>query len=188
MSQSYKTHPKKFNLWLFLIGVVMLFTGLTSAFIVRKGDGNWFRYELPDLFMYSTFIVLLSSLTMVLAYRGVKRDEIVFSRYAVLATLVLGSLFCLFQFLGWKDMIEHGLYLITPKDGSKVSASFVYVLTGLHLLHILGGLIFLMIVLRKSYKLEVHKKNTLLIDMCNTYWHFVGFLWVYLYLFLYFAR
>jgi cytochrome c oxidase subunit 3 len=72
-------------------------------------------------------------------------------------------------------------------EGDKVSASFVFALSALHLLHVIGGIIFLLFVLAKAYKLRVHKKNTLFMEMCNTYWHFVGFLWVYLYLFLYFA-
>ncbi len=181
-------HPKKFNLWLLIIGIVMLFSGLTSAYIVRKGDGNWFDFDLPDIFLYSTIIVLLSSVSMWYAYSSAKRDELAQSKIGLYITILLGVGFCISQFLGWMSMIDDGLHLVTPKDGSKVSASFVYVISFVHLAHIIGGLIFLIIVLTKTIGLQVHKKSTLLIDMCNTYWHFVGLLWVYLYLFLYFAR
>ncbi|MFY0643059.1 MAG: cytochrome c oxidase subunit 3 [Bacteroidia bacterium] len=183
-----KMNPKKFNLWLFLIGVVMLFTGLTSAYIVRKGDGNWFEFDLPSIFLYSTLIVVLSSLSMLYAYKAVIKDDLVQSRAALFVTMMLGIGFCISQYFGWMAMVNEGLHLVTPKDGSKVSASFVYVISFVHLAHILGGIVFLAITLWKSFKHQVHKKNTLLIDMCNTYWHFVGLLWVYLYLFLYFAR
>ena len=71
-----RVHPKKFSLWLLLLGILMLFSGLTSAYIVRKGDGNWYDFELPTLFLYSTIIVLVSSITMLYAYRSAKKDEL----------------------------------------------------------------------------------------------------------------
>lgn len=183
-----KMHPKKFNLLLMILGIVMLFAGLTSAYIVRRGDGNWFNFELPQLFLFSTIIVLLSSLSMIYAYRAAKQDDISQVKTGLYLTILLGIGFCVSQYYGWMSMINEGLYLVNPKEGDKVSASFVYVISFTHLAHILAGIIFLIVVLRKTFKYEVHKKNTLLINMCNTYWHFVGLLWVYLYLFLYFAH
>lgn len=185
---SSKMHPKKFNLWLMILGIIMLFTGLTSAYIVRKGDGNWYQFDLPQVFLYSTIIVLLSSLSMYYAFKASKNDNIQQLKIGLLLTIILGLGFCISQYFGWIAMINEGLYLVTPKEGDKVSASFVYVISFAHLAHIMAGIIFLVVVMVKAVKLQVHKKNTLLIDMCNTYWHFVGLLWVYLYLFLYFAH
>jgi cytochrome c oxidase subunit 3 len=182
-----KVHPRKFSLWLLLLGILMLFAGLTSAYIVRKGDGNWFNFELPAVFLYSTIIVLLSSVSMIYAYRSAKQDELNGVKIGLFITILLGIAFTFSQYMGWKVMQGEGLYLVNPKFGDRVSASFLIVIAGVHLLHILAGILFLVTVLLKAFKLEVHKKNTLLIDMCNTYWHFVGLLWVYLYLFLYFA-
>jgi cytochrome c oxidase subunit 3 len=85
-------------------------------------------------------------------------------------------------------MIANNLFFTNPDDGTKVSASFLYVISGVHLLHLLGGIIFLLVMLIKAFNLQVHKKNLLSINMCNTYWHFVGILWVYLYLFFYLTK
>ena len=185
---SSKMHPKKFNLWLFNIGIIMLFSGLTSAYIVRKGDGNWFSFELPTIFLYSTIIILLSSASMWYAYRSAKADHISGVKIGLWVTIALGIGFTISQLMGWAAMVDAGLYLTTPKEGDKVSASFVYVISFLHLAHIVAGLIFLSITTARAYQLRVHRKATLLIDMCNTYWHFIGLLWVYLYLFFYFAH
>lgn len=187
-NSSSKMHPKKFNLWLFNIGIVMLFSGLTSAYIVRKGDGNWFSFDLPPVFLYSTIIILLSSASMLYAYRSAKQDNISGLKMGLWLTIALGIGFTVSQFMGWMAMVDEGLYLTTPKEGDKVSASFVYVISFLHLAHIVAGLVFLSITTVRAYQLRVHRKSTLLIDMCNTYWHFIGLLWVYLYLFFYFAH
>lgn len=184
---TYRVHPKKFALWLLLVGVTMLFAGFTSAYIVRRAEGNWLEFALPGSFMWSTLVVVLSSFTMIWAYRSAKGDELTQVKTGLVSTLVLGMLFSFLQYQGWSQMVSQELFF-SNIDGNKISASFVYVISGLHLMHILGGLIYMVYVLNQSFRLKVHKKNLLSIDLCNTYWHFVGILWVYLYLFLYFAR
>lgn len=184
-----KIHPKRFSLILLVVASLMLFAGLTSAFIVRKAEGNWFDFALPASFVSSTVVVALSSLTMFLALRSARRDNILPTQLLLAATFVFGLAFVYFQYVGFMDLGSRGIYF-SPANGSEggmVSGSFVIFLVALHLLHLLGGLIFVTVVLVKSLALKVHKKNTLSISMCNTYWHFVGLLWVYLYLFLYFA-
>lgn len=185
--QGYRVHPKKFALWLLLVGITMLFAGFTSAYIVRRAEGNWLEFALPGSFLFSTLVVVLSSATMIWAYRSAKNDELNQVKLGLLFTLILGGLFTFLQYKGWTEMVNQELFF-SNIDGNKISASFVYVISGIHLLHILGGLIYIVYVLNQSFKLQVHKKSLLSIDLCNTYWHFVGILWVYLYLFLYFAR
>ena len=180
-------NPKKFSLWLLLLGILMLFSGLTSAYIVRKGDGNWFDFELPPIFMYSTIIVLMSSLTMIWAYRAAKRDDITGIKIGLAATIILGTAFVISQYLGWLTLSDHGLHFVNPKYGDRVSASFLIAIAAIHLVHILAGIVYLIVMFINTFRFKIHKKNTLQISMCNTYWHFVGFLWVYLYMFLYFA-
>jgi cytochrome c oxidase subunit 3 len=85
-----RVHPKKFSLWLLLLGILMLFSGLTSAYIVRKGDGNWFDFEIPTVFLYSTVVILLSSLTMLYAYRSAKNDELHGVKIGLALTIILG--------------------------------------------------------------------------------------------------
>jgi cytochrome c oxidase subunit 3 len=137
--------------------------------------------------MISTVIVLLSSLSMWWSFRAAKKDELSQTKLGLWITLLLGLTFGVLQYLAWTDMVQQELFF-SNLEGNKISASFVYVISGMHLLHILGGLVYLGAVLFKTYGFQVHKKNLLSIDLCNTYWHFVGLLWVYLYLFLYFAR
>lgn len=180
-------NPKKFSLWLLLLGILMLFSGLTSAYIVRKGDGNWFDFELPPIFMYSTIIVLMSSLTMIWAYRAAKRDDITGIKVGLAATIILGTAFVISQYMGWLTLSDQGLHFVNPKYGDRVSASFLIAIAAIHLVHILAGIVYLIVMFINTFRFKIHKKNTLQISMCNTYWHFVGFLWVYLYMFLYFA-
>lgn len=181
-------HPKKFLVWLLIIAITMLFAGLTSAYIVRMGEGNWLHIELPRAFLYSTLTVIASSFTMIWAYRSAKTDEILQLKTALMLTFLLGVGFCYLQLAGWKAMNARSLFFADDLHGDKISASFIYALSGLHLAHIIGGLIFLFILVIKAFMARVHKKNLLSINMCNTYWHFVGILWVYLYLFFYFAH
>lgn len=185
--QTGRVNPKKFSLWLLLLGILMLFSGLTSAYIVRKGDGNWFDFEIPSIFLYSTIIVLLSSITMIWAYRAAKKDDIKGIKLGLSATISLGTAFIISQYMGWLVLSDQGLHFVNPKYGDKVSASFLIAIAAIHLVHILAGIIYLAVMLINSFRYKIHKKNTLQISMCNTYWHFVGFLWVYLYMFLYFA-
>jgi cytochrome c oxidase subunit 3 len=184
---SGRVNPKKFSLWLLLFGILMLFSGLTSAYIVRKGDGNWFDFEIPPIFLYSTIIVLLSSVTMIWAYRAAKKDNISGIKFGLSATIILGIAFMVSQYMGWLALSNQGLHFVNPKYGDKISASFLIAIAAIHLVHILAGIIYLVVMLINAFRFKIHKKNTLQISMCNTYWHFVGFLWVYLYMFLYFA-
>jgi cytochrome c oxidase subunit 3 len=176
----YAVHPKKFMMWVFIAAIVMMFAGLTSAYIVQKGNPKgWVNFELPSSFLYTTIIILLSSVTLWWATNSAKKDEITNVKTGLLLTLFLGILFCIGQWMGWQDMISRRLFL----TGGPVSSSFIYVIPGLHLLHIIGGLLYIAWVSVKAFNYKVHKTDMLSISLLSTYWHFVGFLWVYLYIF-----
>ncbi len=182
--EEYTVHPLKFILWMIIVAIVMLFAGLTSAYIVKKIDGKaWLEFQLPSMFMVSTVVVILSSVAMWWSYRSAKRDEIERVKMGLIATLLFGLSFVGLQYLGWKQLVDNNVYF----TGFSVSASFVYVISGLHLLHIVGGIVFLGILIVKTFQYKVHKKNMLSIALCSTYWHFVGVLWVYLYFFMTYA-
>jgi cytochrome c oxidase subunit 3 len=172
-------HPKKFALWLFLVTIFMIFAALSSAYIVRQADGNWLLFDLPNLFFITTMVILLSSGTMHWAYLSVKKDNLDTAKLAIGITTVLGIGFLIGQFLAWGEMVKGNIHLVGNPSGS-----FVYVISGLHGLHIVGGLIFLLIVLVSLFQLKIHSKNLLRIEMCATYWHFLGGLWLYLFVFL----
>ena len=172
-------HPKKFALWLFMVSVVMVFAALTSAYIVRQAEGNWLIFELPPLFWITSGIIWASSITMHWAYLAAKRDNLESVKTATIITTILGVTFLVGQYLAWETLVGNNVYFVGNPAGS-----FVYVLSGLHGLHIVGGVVFLLILLRSVFKFNVHSKNLALIEMCTTYWHFLGGLWLYLFIFL----
>ena len=174
--------PKKFALWLFIVSIIMLFAALTSAYIVKQADGNWLSFDLPNAFIASTAVIIVSSITMQLSYMAAKKDELKRTTILLFSTLVLGLIFLVTQYYSWVQLVESNVYFVS----NYASGSFIYVFTGLHALHLVSGIIFLMITSWSSIRSEVHSKRLLRIEMCTTYWHFLGGLWLYLYLFLIF--
>jgi cytochrome c oxidase subunit 3 len=176
-------NPKKFAMWLFIVSVLMIFGALTSAYIVRQAEGNWLIFELPQLFWVNTGVILASSVTMHWAYVAAKRDSLETVKIATIITTILGISFLVGQFLAWGNLVDQRIYLVGNPSGS-----FVYIISGLHGLHIIGGVIFLLILLTSTFKYKVHSKSLNQIEMCATYWHFLGGLWLYLFVFLLLTR
>ncbi len=172
-------HPKKFAMWLFMISVVMIFASLTSAYIVKKAEGNWSLIDFPSLFNVTSLLIVLSSASIQFAYISAKRNNLLNLKIGLAITGLLAIAFTMGQYFSWGQLVEQGVYFVGNPSGS-----FIYVFTGLHVAHLLGGLIFLTVVLINSFKYKVHSKNLAQIEMCITYWHFLGGLWLYLYLFL----
>lgn len=172
-------NPTKFVVWLLIVASVMLFASFTSAYIVRRGEGNWLLFDIPSVFAYSTAIVVLSSLAIQWAYSAAKRDELGQVKIALFTTLVLGIAFCISQWMGWKALVANNIHFV-----GNPSESFFYVISGVHLAHMIGGMIFLLVVIGKALNQNVHKKNKLSLNLCVTYWHFLGAAWIYLYFFL----
>lgn len=175
-------HPKKFALWLFMVSVMMLFGAWTSAYIVKRGEPGWASFELPGQFWLNTGLIILSSVTMIWAHYSAKKDNLETTKIALSITTVLGLAFLVGQWLAWQKMVEMNYYF--AGSGSNSSSSFIYVITGFHGLHIVSGVVFLLIVLYATFKYKVHSKNMLKMEMCSTYWHFLGGLWLYLFVFL----
>jgi cytochrome c oxidase subunit III len=173
-------NPKKFVLWLFIVSIVMIFAALTSAYIVRQAEGNWRLFEIPSLFLYSTIVLIASSVTMQWTVVNAQKDELGKIKLGVLVTLVLGLSFLLMQYLAWGALVDMNVHF----SFANPSESFLYVLTGLHAFHLLTGLIFIIIVLISSFQDRVHSKSITQLEMCATYWHFLDGLWLYLYIFL----
>ncbi|MGB3619225.1 MAG: cytochrome c oxidase subunit 3 [Catalinimonas sp.] len=172
-------HPKKFLLWLFIVTIVMLFSALTSAYIVRQGEGDWLDFDMPVLFWVNTGLLLLSSVTLHVAYLMAKKDRIDALKVLVAVTTLLGLAFLAGQYVGWGDLVEMGVYLVGNPSGS-----FMYVITGLHAVHLISGVLFLLVVFVQVFRNRVHAKRLTLLEMGVTYWHFLDGLWLYLFLFL----
>ena len=173
-------HPKKFALWLFIVTVVMIFAAMTSAYIVRQSEGNWREFDLPSSFWITSGIILLSSITMHWAYVSAKRDNLKSLRIAMITTTILGFTFLVGQYLAWGDLVAMDVYF----TGGNPAESFVYVLSGLHGAHLIGGVVFLIVTLVSVFRYRVHAKSMDQIEMCATYWHFLDGLWLYLFVFL----
>ncbi len=175
-------NPQKFALWLFIVSIVMIFAAMTSAYIVRRAEGNWLEVEIPLIMYISTGVILLSSITMHWAYLSAKRDNLQPLKTALLLTTLLGIIFIVTQFKSWETLKEAGVFF--GGELSNPGGSFVYVLTGLHGFHLITGVVFLFVVLISAFGYNVHSKNLNLIEMSATYWHFLDALWIYLFVFL----
>ena len=170
--------PKKFLLWLFLVSMTMFFAALTSAYLVKRGQSDWISFELPSMFTYTLVCITCSSITMHMAYVYAKRDQINLLKLMISVTFFLGLTFLWGQYEGWNQLIASEVYLVGHPSGS-----FIYVLSGAHAFHLIGGLVYLLIMLQQSFTHRVHSEKTEQIEICSTYWHFVGILWIYLYTF-----
>jgi cytochrome c oxidase subunit III len=175
-------HPLKFALWLIIISIIMMFAAFTSAYIVRKEEGNWLEFDLPGNLIFNTGILVLSSVFMQLAYFAAKKDNLNQLKIYLSLTLALGIAFLVGQWEAWGDLVNRQIFF--GGSDANPSGSFLYVLTGVHGFHLVTGLIFVLIVLISSFQFKIHSKNLLRIELCTIYWHFLGGLWVYLYLFL----
>jgi cytochrome c oxidase subunit 3 len=183
MEQRKKIHPHKFTLWVGIGSLLMMFAGLTSAYIVKRNQANWQTFELPQFFWYSTVAVLLSSVTIYLAEKAFKQREMKKYRSLVIATLVLGVLFIVLQILGFQQLRASQITLT-----GNVSYSFMYVIVGLHAAHVLGGLVALIVLFAKAFSTKTRTYDSVPVELVGTYWHFVDVLWIYLLIFLIMIR
>ena len=173
-------------LWIGMASIVMFFGGLTSAVIVKHGEGGWQGFELPLAFWVSTAIIIVSSITFNWALSSAKKDQQTMLKNGVALTLVLGIGFVISQFMGWGVLKDQGIYF-TGKT-QQASGSYFLVLTWAHFAHLIGGIISLIVVLVNSSRGKYNSKNLLGLQLSATYWHFLGGLWIYLFLFLNFIN
>ncbi|WP_345032875.1 cytochrome c oxidase subunit 3 [Ravibacter arvi] len=171
--------PVKFMVWLLLLASVMLFASQTSAYLVKRAEGNWLEFTIPGIFTYSTIVLVLSSVTMHWAYLEAKKDNFSKLKLAVTVTFLLGVVFLAMQVLGWGKLVEMNVYFV-----GNLAGSFFYVFTFLHLVHLILGLLALLSTLWAATKMKVHSKRLRRIEVCATIWHFLDILWIYLFVFL----
>lgn len=175
-------HPKKMIIWIFMISVVMLFAGLTSYLIVRKAKGNCGDVVLPSVFVISTVVIILSSIiqhTGMLLYKKGKKQ---LGAILAVGTFLLGCYFMYTQKVAWMSFYEQGYPV--GFEGSDSSVSIIYILVWAHLAHIIVALLYIVALLfvivypRFTDSVERRFENS------TTFWHFLGLLWIYLYVFL----
>jgi cytochrome c oxidase subunit 3 len=160
------------GIWVGIFAIIMSFAALTSALLVRQGSGEWSHIVVPSILYANTAILLLSSFTMEMSRRALARSAGVSAWLAT--TLLLGLSFVAGQYLAWRHLASQGLYLATNPN-----SSFLYVFTGMHALHLLGGIAVLVYLLGRVIGGHASIRHHLL-DNTAVYWHFMGGLWLYL--------
>jgi len=177
---------KKMMLLFSMLSIAMTFAGLTSAYIVSKSRPDWLKdFELPIAFTLSTIFIAISSLSIAFAKKNLNQNNSSKTNFLLLVTFGLGILFVASQFIGFNKLISSG-YFFTGAQ-STITTSFLYVLTVLHLAHLFAGLIVLIVVIINNYK-NKYKLEKLGFELAVTFWHFLGILWLYLFVFFYFFR
>ncbi|MGO2359437.1 cytochrome c oxidase subunit 3 [Mesonia sp.] len=178
---------KKMMLWFGIISMGMMFAGLTSAYVVSKNRPDWLKdFEMPNVFIYSTALILISSITFHLAKKSIKNDAIKKASGLLWITLALGLAFIYLQFEGFNQILQNGYYF--TGSASTITTSFIYLVVLAHLAHIFAGVVVLLVVIYNNSKQRYKSGQMLGIELGATFWHFIDGLWLYLFLFLYFFR
>jgi cytochrome c oxidase subunit III len=171
-------HPKKFAMWLGIVSIIMIFASLTSAHLVRRAEGNWLQFELPPLLLISTALIIASSVSMQWAFFAAKRDNIKALKIALVVTSALGLAFVATQYEAFYQLVDIGVYFVGNPSGS-----FLIAICGVHVVHLVSGVVVLLLTLIRAFRYKIHSKDLVAIEICTTYWHFLGALWVYLFIF-----
>ena len=179
--QRKRLHPHKFALWVGMSSILMMFAGFTSAYIVKRSDSNWLEFSLPPVFWFSTAVIILSSVTIHLATKAFKARNMARYRTLITVTAALGVLFVVLQWTGFRYLQDHGVKLIGTN--SNASGSFLGVITGVHILHVLGGVVVLLIMFLRAFNTRQKNYSSVAIEIAGTYWHFVDGIWIYLFIF-----
>lgn len=180
-----KIHPHKFALWIAMASIMMMFAAFTSAYLVRQAAGNWLEFSLPSIFYTSTILILISSITLQWSYNGFKTTNESAYKLGLVLSLILGLMFVVMQYLGWTALYNIGVDLKGNPSGS-----FLYVITGVHAAHVIGGIAALLVAILHAFSLKFKPNyiRKIRFELVLYYWHFVGFLWVYLFIFLLITR
>lgn len=185
-----KSHANRYRIgmWVGLASVTMMFTSLSSAYIVRSvSASDWTSLPMPRVLIASTLLILASSVTLEVARRQLKAAATTAYARWLMITVVLGVGFLVSQLFAWRQLSAQGIYL-----SSNPHSSFFYLLTGAHAVHLAGGLfgvtfLWLRSRLVLSEATQMHKRKASA-DAVSIYWHFMDALWIYLFLLLFLWR
>ena len=173
-------------LWVSMISMVMFFAGLTSAYVISMRRDDWVTFELPDAFYISTVLIILSSITISISQRLIKKSKRELSIAFLLITFALGIAFVWQQYAGFEDLRSAGLFFTGPT--STVSISFIIGITLMHALHVFAGIIVLLVVIYNHFNHKYTSDDLLGFELGAIFWHFIDVLWIYLFFFFYFIR
>ena len=176
-----KTHPKELLLWLAYGSFLMFFTAFFSVYIYKKSSGAWSQIDVPNGFIYSTLLMLVSGITFYLSYANFRKGMIKRSKQFLYISLIVGISFMFAQWFSWQEMFDRGDFVIV-KDN--VAGTLIFILSGCHLLHVLGGIVPMTWLCVKAGLNQLDDSLGLGFKLTHSYWHFLGALWLYIYLFL----
>jgi cytochrome c oxidase subunit 3 len=168
--------------WVLLTAIIMLFAGLSSAYIVLHGVPEWQNITVPRIVWANTLVLFASSIAIEFARQAVRRNQPASVRQWMAISGVLGVAFLIGQLLAWRQLVAAGVYLATT-----LHSSFFYVLTGVHALHLFGGLIGLGFVFQKAFANRLTAENHEPLKAFALYWHFMDVVWIYCFVLLIFA-
>jgi len=176
--QKKRIHPHKFTMWVAIGSIMMMFAGLTSAFIVKSNQVGWKTITMPKIFWISTAVIIISSITLQMALRSFKQREMNRYRSLIGLTLFLGVAFVVLQWMGFQQLWEQQITFRGSGAGQ-----FLYVIFGLHAVHVIGGVIALLVIFSKAFIGKTKLYSSVPVEVMATYWHFVDLLWIYLLIF-----
>ena len=173
---------RKFNMWIFIFTSFMLFAAFTSGFIVYSGSkGHGLDVILPQAFRYSTIVIILSSISLFIASKAAKQLQFAKQRLFLWLTFFLGVAFFAIQIYAWYILAyKMQVYFVNPN----ASRSFIYVFSGIHLIHVFAGLLVLLNTIKATYRNTPQVMNLFKMEMASIFWHFLDIMWIYLYVFL----
>ncbi|HJQ26207.1 MAG TPA: cytochrome c oxidase subunit 3 [Blastocatellia bacterium] len=182
--------PSKFRvgMWVGMASILMLFVSLTSAYVLRQSQGlgdrrDWLPLQMPRVLWLTTALLLVSSMTIEMARRALRRNRFGWFRWLICLTTLLGLAFLAGQLRAWVVLVGQGVYVY-----SHPHSSFFYILTSLHAIHLLGGIVALLIVAVAAMRLRITRTKRNAVDVTVMYWHFMDVLWVYLFVLLFFWK
>ena len=178
-----QARAKKMMLWFGIVSLIMSFAGWTSAFVVSSAREDWLTgFVLPNAFSVSVALIILSSLTLLLAKKHLKLNMASKASFYLVATIILGIGFIVSQLIGFQQIIDLGFNFTGPT--SNITMSYIYIIAAVHILHVIVGLICLMVVIYNHFKQKYNTENLLGFELAANFWHFVDILWIYLLVFL----
>jgi len=186
MDKQVKRRVSKQMMYIAIVSMIMMFAGLTSAYVISMKREDWVSFELPQALYISTLLILLSSISLLLAKKSIKKDNRSSTTIFLIITLLLGVSFVYFQIEGFNQLREAGLFFVGK--GSLVSSSLLVVISFAHIIHVLVGIIVLLVIIYNHLKNKYNANTTLGMDVGAIFWHFVDILWIFLFLFFYFIR
>ena len=176
---------KKMMLWFAIVSLIMSFAGWTSAFVVSSSREDWLDgFQLPSAFTTSVVLIIISSITLILAKRALKSNNRSQTTLFLVLTLLLGIGFIVSQLIGFEQIIALGYNFTGPT--SNITMSYIYIIAAVHILHVVVGLICLLVVIYNHFKQKYNSENMTGFEIAANFWHFVDILWIYLFLFLFF--